>query len=275
MSNRGRNVQLFALPGPPPQDIVIGGGRYRLLRVFKHDFFAATTQYQAIGPAKPSRIVVKFYRTQPFCGLPMAWAGRLSRDHEMDIYAALAGLSGVPRLIGPVGQTGLAVEHVEAVPLDHLPVPPAGYFDRMRAVLDAVHQRGVAHVDANKRSNMLVGPGGEAYLVDFQIAIRRRDELPWPLRVVLARLVEYFQRKDLYHLYKQKRRLAPEELTEAEEALSRQRSGWHWLHRKLTKPYRAIRRRFLRRQYRTGRLVSPTARWEDQPQPEKDTWRQR
>ena len=274
MSDRGRNVQLFALPGPPPRQISVGPGRYRLLRVFKHDFFAATAQYQAIAPARPERIVVKLYRTQRFCGLPMAWAGRLSRDHEMGIYAALAGVPGVPRLVGPVGRTGLAVEHIDAVPLDHLPSPPAGYFDRMRAVLDGVHRRGVAHVDANKRSNMLVGPGGEAYLVDYQIAIRRRDDLPWPLRGVLARLVKYFQGKDLYHLYKQKRRLAPQELTDAEDTLSRQRSGWHRLHRTLTKPYRAIRRRFLRRQYRSGRLVSPSAQWEDQHQPEKDTWQQ-
>jgi len=277
------NTQLFALPAAPPAEIAIGGATYRLRRVFKHDFYAATTLYEACvptgaaagTPASPdiTRIVVKIYRTQAFAGLPLSWLGRLSRDHEAGIYAALDGVDGVPRWVGMIGPTGLAIEYIDAVPLDHLDHPPAGYFDRMRAILDAVHRRGVAYVDANKRSNMLVGADGSAHLIDFQIAIRQRDDWPWPLRWLARRVVRYCQDKDLYHLYKQKRRLAPEELTEQERRLSRQRSGWHAVHRKLTKPYRAVRRWFLGSQHRAGRLISPTADLEDHDQPEKQTWR--
>jgi hypothetical protein len=72
---------------------------------------------------------------------------------------------------------------------------------------------------------------------------------------------------------KHKRRLAPNELAPEEEALSRRRTGLHALHRKLTKPWRALRRRFLRRQHASGRLKSPTAELEDHHQPEKATWR--
>jgi len=79
--------------------------------------------------------------------------------------------------------------------------------------------------------------------------------------------------KDLYHLYKHKRRLAPDELTPEEDALSRKRSGVHLLHRKLTKPYRALRRGFLKKQFEKGSLESPTAALEDHHQPEKATWR--
>jgi hypothetical protein len=276
MSRRRQNTQLFALPAPPPQEITIAGAPYRLARVFKHDFYAATTLYEAVGAtgaAPADKIVVKFYRAQPFCGLPLAWLGRLSRDHERAIYAALEGVQGVPRWLGCVGQTGFAVEYIDARTLHHGDPVPSGYFDRMQAILQAVHARGVAYVDADKRSNMLVGAGGQAFLIDFQIAIRRRDDWPWPLRPVAARLVRYVQDKDLYHLYKHKRRLAPDELTPEEQRLSRRRAGWHWLHRKLTKPYRAIRRWFLQRQYRTGRLVSPTQALEDPHQGESDAWR--
>jgi hypothetical protein len=276
MSERRQNTQLFALPAPPPEEILIAGARYRLVRVFKHDSYAATTLYEAVGTTggpPVDKIVVKLYRTQPFCGLPMAWLGRLSRGHEQAIYAALAGVQGVPRWVGPVGQTGFAVEYIDARTLHHCdPVPP-GYFDRMHRILDAVHARGVAYMDADKRSNMLVGAGGEAFLIDFQIAIRRRDDWPWPLRALAARLVRYVQDKDLYHLYKHKRRLAPAELTDQERRLSRRRAGWHWLHRKITKPYRAVRRWFLQRQYRAGRLVSPTQALEDRHQTESDAWR--
>ena len=275
MIKRRHNTQLFALPAPPAGEVCIGGATYRLVSVFKHDFFAATALYERKKAPDPlfSKIVVKIYRAQGFCGLPMEWLGRFSRDHEKAIYAALEGVAGVPRWVGCVGPTGLAIEYIEAVPLDHLDKPPAGYFDRMRQILDAVHARGVAYVDANKLSNMLAADDDSPYLIDFQIAVRRRDDWPWPMRSIAARIVRYLQGKDIYHLCKHKRRLAPDELTDEEERISRRRGLWHRLHRKITKPYRAVRRRFLHRQFQSGRLESPSAELEDHHQPEKETWR--
>jgi hypothetical protein len=88
-------------------------------------------------------------------------------------------------------------------------------------------------------------------------------------------VVRYVADRDLYHLYKHKRRLAPAELTPEEGALSRQRGGLHALHRAVTTPWRSVRRWFLRRQYEKGALVSPTGQLEDHHQPEKATWRGR
>ena len=268
-----RNVQMFALPAPPENRLELAGASYRLVKVFKHDFFAATCLYEAEGPARLPKIVAKIGRVQPFCGLPMAWYGRWLQRHERAIYQALADVGGVPQWAGTFGPTGYAIEYIDAKPLDHLPKPPEGFFDRLRAIFDAVHARGVAYCDANKRSNILVTSDGRAYLVDFQIAIRRRDDWPRPLAAIVRRVVAYMVRRDLYHLYKHKRRLAPEELTEAEALLSRQRSGLHALHRKLTTPYRSLRRRFLRKQHAAGRLKSPSEHLEDHHQPEKATWR--
>jgi hypothetical protein len=217
--------------------------------------------------------VAKLYRTQPFCGFPLAWLGRASRDHERAIYAALSGVSGLPRWVDSLGESGFAVECLDARPIDHFERPPGGYFERLRAVFDAVHARGVAYVDANKRSNILVDSAGRAYLIDFQISLRRRDDLPWPIRPLFAAVVRWLQRQDLYHLYKHKRRLSPGELTDQEQALSRRRGPWHWVHRKLIKPYKRLRRGFLRRQHQAGRLVSPSAGLENHHQPEKETWR--
>jgi hypothetical protein len=276
MPRRRSNTQMFALPAPPPGRLTVAGRAYALTRVFKHDFFAATCLYEAepglAGGGFP-RIVVKIYRVQGFCGLPGEWMGRLSRDHEKGIYAALAGVAGVPRYVGDVGETGLAIKYIDAAPLDHLDAPPAGYFDRLRAVFDAVHARGVAYSDANKRSNILVTDDGRPFLIDFQIALRPRPDWPWPARPMLASFIRYLQGKDIYHLCKHKRRLAPAELSAEEDALSRRRSGWHLLHRRLTKPYRALRRRLLADRYRAGRIVSPTAELEDHELPEQETWK--
>ncbi len=274
MARRTTNTQMFALRRPPPERVELAGAAYRLERVFKHDFFAATCLYQRVGGESGfARVVGKFGRTRDFCGVPLWWLGRYMRAHEEGIYRALAGVDGVPRWAGRLGEAGYAIEYIDAVPLDHLDTPPTGFFDRLRGVFDAVHARGVAYSDANKRSNILCDTDGRAWLVDFQIAFRRRDDWPWPFRSLVAAAVRYVAGRDLYHLYKHKRRLAPAELTSEEDALSRRRGRLHGLHRKLTTPWRSFRRRWLRRQHRKGALQSPTADLEDHHQPEKATWR--
>ncbi len=267
------NPQWFALPARPPERVSVAGATCRLARVFKHDFFAATCEYVAEGPARIDRIVVKFARRQGFCGLPLAWLGRWLAAREEAIYRTLDGVDGVPRWVGRVGDAAYAIEYVPGRPLDHDPPPPEGFFDRLRDVFDAVHARGVGYGDANKRSNVLIGPDGRPFLIDYQISLRKRPDLPPPLRNLIAAVVDRLAAKDLYHLYKHKRRMRPGELTAEEEALSRRRGGLHLLHRKLTKPYRALRRKFLARRHADGRLASPTRDIEDHHQPEKDTWR--
>ncbi|MFP4053394.1 MAG: hypothetical protein ACLFV7_05975 [Phycisphaerae bacterium] len=268
-----RNTRLFALRSTPPGQIILAGHSYRLVKVFKHDFFAATCLYRTAEPAEYPRIVVKYGREQDFLGLPTDGLGMWNRRREENIYRRLSGVEGTPAWIGRVGHTGYAIEYLDAVPLDHLDSPPQGFFDRLRELFDAVHARGVGYCDANKRSNILVGSAGEPYLVDFQLSVRRRERLPWPWRQLADRVVDYVIDRDIYHLYKHKRRLAPQELTPEEEAISRRRSGLHLLHRRLTKPWRSLRRAFLRRQHRQGLLESPTAHLEDHHQPEKATWR--
>ncbi len=325
MARRHTNTQMFALQDAPPDRVQIAGRAYGLVRVFKHDFWAATCLYEredasressggsprrsrgawgeegasmdgsgappgrrpgalgsatddipgALGSATDDipRAVVKFGRARDFCGIPMRWAARAQQRHEESIYGQLAGVRGVPRWMGRLGDTAYALEYIDARPLDHPPAPAPGFFDRLRDLFDAVHARGVALTDANKRSNILIGPGEQPYVVDFQLSLRLREDLPRPLARLVAATVRYIMQRDLYHLYKHKRRMAPDEVTSEEFELSRRRSGLHLLHRKLTKPYRTVRRGFLRKQHETGRLQSPTEQLEDHHQPEKEKWR--
>ena len=270
---QGKSTTWFALRRPPAAELSIAGRAYRLTKVFKHDFFAATCLYAAAAPTGDlDELVVKFYRTQRVGILPMGWHGRHSRNHERAVYRRLEGIPGIPRYAGDVGDNGAAIEFIHALPIDHGQSIPPGFFDRLRGLFDAVHARGVAYVDANKRSNILLDESGGCWLIDFQISIIGPD-WPWPAGAISRSVVRYFQGKDLYHLYKHKRRLAGAELTEEEREISLHRTGLHALHRWLTKPYRAIRRRFLGDKYRQGKLVSPTSQLEDHYQPEKETWR--
>jgi hypothetical protein len=266
---------MFAMSQLPPSQVRAAGALYRLVRVYKHDFFAATCLYERCEPSggwPPPRVVVKFMRKEQFCGIGGRWLGRLLAGHEQAIYERLTGLAGVPRWVQRIDETTIAIEHLAATPLDHAP-PPAGFFDRLRDLLREVHARGVGYCDMNKRSNILVGPGGEPFLIDYQISIRSLDDWPWPVRAMAARLVRYVQNRDVYHLYKHKRRISPRELTPQEAELSRRLTALHRLHRLLTDPWRRVRRAFLRSRHRKGALVSPTGSLEDHDQPEKRTWR--
>ncbi|MHC4982813.1 MAG: protein kinase family protein [Planctomycetota bacterium] len=266
---------MFALASPPAATVELPGATYRLARVFKHDFFAATCLYEAARPADAAKIVVKYMRTRAFLGLPMGWAGRLLAEREQAAYAALAGLEGVARWLGRVGQAALAVGYVKGRPLDQANSPPPGFFDRLRELFDGMHARGVAYGDANKRSNIIVSADGRPFLVDFQLSVRRRDDLPWPLDAIVRGVVRYMAGRDIYHLYKHKRRMSPSELTDEELVLSRRRGALHSLHRHLAGPWRFVRRRLLRRLNRKGKLISPTEHLEDHYQPEKAAWRER
>jgi len=224
--------------------------------------------------ARPAAVVVKYGRARDFCGIALGWYAHAMADHEQAIYRALAGVPGVPAWVARLTATSYAIEYVPSESLDRFGPPPRGFFDRLRQLFDAVHANGVAYTDSNKRSNILVGPAGEAFLVDFQISMRRRDDLHWPLRAIVRSIIRYMQGRDLYHIYKHKRRLSPAEMTDEEMTLSRRRGFWHAVHRRATDPYRFIRRAILRSLHRKGALKSPTDHLEDLVQPEKATWRE-
>lgn len=272
MARRSGNTQMFALAGSPPESVRLQGRDYRLVHVFKHDFFAATCLFEAAGPGS-ERIVVKFGRSRDFCGLPLRWYAEAMQRHEQRLYRRLEGVEGVPRWVGCVGRTGYAIAYVSGRPLDHLDRPPEGFFGRLGELLAAIHARGVAYCDANKKSNILVRPDGAPALVDYQIAFATREDWPWPLRTLVRACVCYVQQRDIYHLCKHKRRLCPEQLTEWERQMSVRRGRLLRLHRRLASPWRKIRRWFLRQQHGSGRLLSPTAHLETHHQPEKATWR--
>ena len=266
------NTQLFALAQPPPAELVLRGRRYRLEKVFKHDFFAATALYAAETPGEGfPRLVAKFGRQQDFCGLPGAWVGRLLRRREERVHRRLDGIVGVQRWAGRLSDSAYALVYMDGRTLDTLrQPPPAGFFDHLRTILDAIHARQAAYCDLHKRSNIQVTPDGRPGLIDFQVSVLGPPSLA--LRGLRGRWLAYLQQMDLYHLYKHKRRLAPQELRPEELDLSRRRGALVRLHRGLVTPLRALRRRFLSRQHRLGRLVSPSAELETHEQPEKSTW---
>src|SRR5690242_6973789 len=98
-----------------PATIEFAGCGYRLAKVFKRDFYAATGLYErnsAEHPEAPSHVVFKHYHTEPFGLIPLRWLGRFLWRREMRLGKAVRAVPGVAHVLGQFGETGLVREFV-------------------------------------------------------------------------------------------------------------------------------------------------------------------
>ena len=115
-------------------------------------------------------VVVKDWRAAPVWLRP--WANWLMA-REAEIYVALSGMRGVPRLLF-AGPRILAIEHVPGQPISAF-MGGKGHGLRLGARLEAMvqemHRRGIYHADLHYRRNILVTPEGDIGIIDFASAV--------------------------------------------------------------------------------------------------------
>jgi len=115
--------------------------------------------------------LVKDYGRRPF--LIRATVGFFSIWREVAIYRILRGLPGIPRFLGQVDGQAFAVERVDGKPVSECRQGrlPDGFLLRLEALVRRMHARGVVHGDLRQRQNVLVGPGGEPFIIDFASSV--------------------------------------------------------------------------------------------------------
>lgn len=112
------------------------------------------------------------------------WFGRLLAPiliwREASALRRLAGLTGIPTIYEQPDVRGLLMEYLPALPWPQAKAPNAAY-QRLEALVSAMHARGVAHCDLRGGSNMLVDQAGQPYIVDFVARVHRGGvwNLPW------------------------------------------------------------------------------------------------
>lgn len=151
-------------------------------------------------------VVVRNLRSAPW------WARGLARrlmSREAKALAALAGVTGVPRLLS-CGRDTLQRSYIEGLPMHQARPCDLAYFRRASRLLRRLHRAGVVHNDLAKEPNWLVTPGLEPAVIDFQLA--------WyaPRRGALFRTLA---REDLRHLLKHKRTYCAQALTRRERRI--------------------------------------------------------
>lgn len=122
------------------------------------------------------------------CGGRLPLSGLVARvllRRERRALAALAGLTGVPRLVAepddaartpgedgrvPAAREVLVRSFQPGEPLHRATHLPEDFFDHLDRLVVALHARGVCHNDLHKEQNVIVGQDGFPALIDFQLA---------------------------------------------------------------------------------------------------------
>jgi hypothetical protein len=182
---------------------------------------------------------------------------------EQWFMARLAGIQGIPVGLGPVFVDGrplpnaVAHEWIAGHALAEGERVDDRFFPMLTVILEAVHRRGVAHVDLHKRENLLVDDAGRPHLIDYQISFG----LPTGgvSAFFLGGLLRLLQRCDEYHLLKHRVKHRPDQIGLTLADMHRMRPWWIRAHRCVAVPFRTVRRRLLaalRIRSRTGHAHS-------------------
>ena len=129
---------------------------------------------------------------------------------EVPILRRLIGLEGVPQLLYTVDRFAFIMSFIEARPLYKVPaaVLPAGIFDRVLDLVDAMHARGVVHLDLRQRKNTLISGENRPVIIDFASAMHFAKD---------GKVFRFMKNVDRTAILKLKNRVLPGSLTEAEK----------------------------------------------------------
>jgi len=153
--------------------------------------------------------VEKVYSAKP---LPIrVTVARLLVRREREILRHLAGLPGIPRLL-PCGEPlRVRTQYIPGRSINKFQPDelPAEVFRRLEALVKAMHDRRIVHLDLRQRKNVLIRDDGQPFLLDFANAVRFR------LRGGLARWTfDRLAAVDRSALLKYKNRYFPRLLTD-------------------------------------------------------------
>lgn len=110
-----------------------------------------------------------------YSGRPL-WVRKLwapiFNGREFRALRRLQGVEGVPELYAWVAPCGILMEFLPARRLPrHKETPPSReFFNRAQALVDQLHERGIAHGDL-RRKNILLDDSEKPYLIDFETAV--------------------------------------------------------------------------------------------------------
>ncbi len=172
--------------------------------------------------------ILKDYHGRP--ALIRATLGRIVLGREFRALRRLDGVAGVPRLLADLGPHAMLMERLEAerLPRDEVNPPPIEFFDRLDALVSALHERGIGHGDL-RRTNIMIDSEQRPYLIDFATAVTAKSGDSGLARIESV-VTRYFFRRmarvDRAKLARIKAEFHPEALSKAERRHA-ERNPWY------------------------------------------------
>jgi RIO-like serine/threonine protein kinase len=136
------------------------------------------------------RAVVKDYGENSFFFRNLI--GRFLVWREEKAYRRLRRMAGVPALYRVMDGLVLLLEEIPGKSLEDVEdseTLPQTFFEEMGLMVEAFHRRGLCHCDLKRASNVLIGPGGKPYVVDWSSALQERELRFFPLNLVYRRFL--------------------------------------------------------------------------------------
>jgi len=180
------------------------------------------------------RAVIKDYSKNSF--LFRNIIGRFLIWREVKAYRRLKGLRGVPGFCRVREGLALVIEEIQGISVEGLEKETRlseSFFKELRALVESIHGRGLAHCDLKRAPNILVGYDGKPNIVDWSSSISKIEFRFFPLNMIY----EKFVLDDFNAIIKIQLRHCPESVSPEEKRRYYQRGRGERL-------IRAIRDRF-------------------------------
>jgi hypothetical protein len=105
-----------------------------------------------------------------------ATIGRFLLSRELRALQRLDGVDGVPQHAFRIDDDAIAAEFISGTTLGQVSAEALGtpFFVELERLLNAVHARGIVHLDTRGTGNMLRRPDGAPALIDFQASLDTR-----------------------------------------------------------------------------------------------------
>ncbi|MEJ2724913.1 MAG: hypothetical protein P8175_09760 [Deltaproteobacteria bacterium] len=167
------------------------------------------------------KAVVKDYSVNGFLYRNMI--GRFLVWRENKAYRRLRGLKGVPTFYRVI--EGLAVV-TEMIPgrnlegLEKVRSLSSVFFEDLKALVERVHRRGMAHCDLKRAPNIFLGDDGKAYILDWSAAISEKEFRFFPAN----RIYKRFLLDDFNAIIKVQLRHCPDTISAEEKCRYERRS---------------------------------------------------
>ena len=202
------------------------------VKIFKKDIFG---KIELARRDKGELVICRKFGDAKLFARPLAFYLAYREKTILDVLGKLND-PRLPRLLH-FGKGFLVRSYIEGTALKNKKIADISYYDDAAMLLKKIHTAGIVHNDLEKPENWLVTGDNTPGIIDFQLACY------FPKK---GKIFKLCQKEDLRHLIKQKKRFSPDNLSEDDKNILKNKTQFAKIWRShFKKVYNFITRKVL------------------------------